>query len=154
MIRIRLNHTHAKLKQICDIKDSALRPMTNLTFEHQCSKYPAQIIAKRFGAAVARWAHNPKVRGSKPRIAMRNFFSPRCMANVFEYIRRNRFAAYMLYGHTGSNRIAVIDLLAYTLYNHRGSNTFAVTDLPAHCIYAVYRHSVIPRWKHQIPSEL
>ncbi len=25
---------------------------------------------KRFGAAVARWAHNPKVRGSKPRIAI------------------------------------------------------------------------------------
>ncbi len=33
---------------------------------------------KRFGAAVARWAHNPKVRGSKPRIAKKNiyFFSP------------------------------------------------------------------------------
>ena len=32
---------------------------------------------KRFGAAVARWAHNPKVRGSKPRIAkhVRIYFS-------------------------------------------------------------------------------
>ena len=29
---------------------------------------------KRFGAAVARWAHNPKVRGSKPRIASYYFF--------------------------------------------------------------------------------
>ena len=28
---------------------------------------------KRFGAAVARWAHNPKVRGSKPRIAITLF---------------------------------------------------------------------------------
>ena len=30
---------------------------------------------ERFGAAVARWAHNPKVRGSKPRIAIRIFFA-------------------------------------------------------------------------------
>ena len=29
---------------------------------------------KRFGAAEARWAHNPKVRGSKPRIATNKFF--------------------------------------------------------------------------------
>ena len=27
-------------------------------------------MIQRFGAAVARWAHNPKVRGSKPRIAI------------------------------------------------------------------------------------
>ena len=31
-------------------------------------------MSKRFGAAVARWAHNPKVRGSKPRIAIILFF--------------------------------------------------------------------------------
>ena len=30
-------------------------------------------LNKRFGAAVARWAHNPKVRGSKPRIAIYAF---------------------------------------------------------------------------------
>ena len=59
------------------------------------------LFAKRFGAAVARWAHNPKVRGSKPRIAIKYFF-----------------------------------------------HSFI------HYVYYVHRHSVIPRWKHQIPSEL
>ena len=33
--------------------------------------YMLDTHTERFGAAVARWAHNPKVRGSKPRIAMR-----------------------------------------------------------------------------------
>ena len=39
-------------------------------------KFLRVIHTKRFGAAVARWAHNPKVRGSKPRIAMKYFFVP------------------------------------------------------------------------------
>ena len=34
------------------------------------STFFALWLLQRFGAAVARWAHNPKVRGSKPRIAM------------------------------------------------------------------------------------
>ena len=53
-------------------------------------------MSKRFGAAVARWAHNPKVRGSKPRIAIIYFF---CLArNACAAIKKIKCETFSTYG--------------------------------------------------------
>lgn len=58
------------------------KPRTTLLFSPTTSQ-SNYIIAKkkRIGAAEARWAHNPKVRGSKPRFAIL-FFSFFCFLRL------------------------------------------------------------------------